>query len=437
MTGGAYHLANIRDLLVQGFDEKQLRTFCYYQAEFRPLHERLATDAGRTEIADDLVEYAERTLLLDALLAWAQAQNPARFEQHGPYHLGGTGIATLQKAPELAHPSAASPSATPSPRRTLKLPGCTWRIALMISASLLVLAGAVVLLWMWVIGPAQLRARYAAGEIHFSNSYLWRVNLSGADLSGIDLSYANLRGANLSDADLSEANLGWARMRGANLSYANLSGAKLPIAMLHRALLGEADLRGADLNRADLSGADLTRADLRWADLRDANMGGANLVNADLRGADLTWAELSGAKLVGANLDDSTQIEAKWRTVWQVLNRPGDVRDMLDDTDLSGAFLYQADLRGASLHGANLNSADLNEADLSGADLTGADLAGASLIGANLSSAQLAGANLRGADLDGTDLSDANLNGAQVIPDQLSKAASLQGATLPDGTRHE
>ena len=62
-----------------------------------------------------------------------------------------------------------------------------------------------------------------------------------ADLFRADLSGANLSGANLFRADLFRANLS-----GADLSRANLSGA---------------DLSGADLSRANLSGADLSRAD--------------------------------------------------------------------------------------------------------------------------------------------------------------------------------
>lgn len=437
MTGEAYHLANIRNLLIHGFDETELRALCYYQADFRPLHERLAPDAGRIEIVDDVVEYAERTLLLDALLAWAQEQNPARYAQHGPYRLGAPSIVVPQSVSNRARHLASSLSSLRFPRSRIRLPSCTWRSALLISASLLIAAGVAVLLWMWVIGPLQLRARYAAGETDFEYAYLWRVRLSGADLGGVDLGYANLRGANLSGADLSWANLGWARMRGANLSDADLSNAELPEAMLHGALLRGAFLRGADLNGADLSGADLGGANLSETDLRYADLGDADLSNADLGGANLLPAELSGAILSGANLDERTQIEGKWQMVWQILNHPDTVIDMLEGTDLSHAYLYGADLVGAALHAANLNGADLRESNLSRADLSGADLAGANLLNANLGNAWLAGANLREADLTGADLSFAQLNGAQVTPDQLSKAASLQGAVLPDGTRHE
>ena len=74
-----------------------------------------------------------------------------------------------------------------------------------------------------------------------------RAYLSGADLSGADLSGAYLRGANLSGAKLSCANLRGANLSGAKLSCANLSGADL----------SGADLIGANLNCANLRGANL------------------------------------------------------------------------------------------------------------------------------------------------------------------------------------
>jgi hypothetical protein len=49
----------------------------------------------------------------------------------------------------------------------------------------------------------------------------------------------------------------------------------------------------------------------------------------------------------------------------------------------------------------------------------------------NLSSASLSGADLRFADLRGADLSD-----ARVSNEQLDQADSLEGATMPDGSKH-
>jgi len=101
--------------------------------------------------------------------------------------------------------------------------------------------------------------------------------VSGANLSGADLSRANLSGA-----DLSRANLSGADLSGADLSETNLSGA---------------DLSRANLSGADLSGADLSKTNLSRANLFGADLSGANLFGADLSGANLSRADLSGANL--------------------------------------------------------------------------------------------------------------------------------------------
>jgi uncharacterized protein YjbI with pentapeptide repeats len=64
-----------------------------------------------------------------------------------------------------------------------------------------------------------------------------RANLSGADLSKV-----NLAGARLRNADLSGADLTYSRLGTANLRFANLAGAILPVATLRRA-----NLRGVQI----------------------------------------------------------------------------------------------------------------------------------------------------------------------------------------------
>jgi len=124
---------------------------------------------------------------------------------------------------------------------------------------------------------------------NLSDSDLRNVNLTGAILSGANLSdsdlrYVNLTGANLTGADLSGANLRKANLRKANLRNANLT----------RAMLNKADLSGADLSGANLSGAILERTNLTGADLSGAILSGANLSDSDLRNVNLTGANLTG-----------------------------------------------------------------------------------------------------------------------------------------------
>ena len=76
-----------------------------------------------------------------------------------------------------------------------------------------------------------------------------------------------------------------------------------------------------------------------------------------------------------------------------------------------------------------------------GTTFGGANLTGAKLIGAHLSNvyfveAMLVGADLSGAVLSGADLSDANLHEARITAEQLATVRSLQGATMPDGSKH-
>lgn len=139
-------------------------------------------------------------------------------------------------------------------------------------------------------------------------------------------------------------------------------------------------LKGADLRHAKLKAADL-----RGADLSYANFYNANLFDADLSGADLNNAVFNDAILFNTNLNG---------------------------TNLSSTYLNRADLRSSNLVGANLSGAYLDETDLRGSVLSDTDLSEACLAGANLA-------------------------GAKIPKDRLIKAKSLEGATMPDGTKHE
>jgi hypothetical protein len=112
-------------------------------------------------------------------------------------------------------------------------------------------------------------------------------------------------------------------------------------------------------------------------------------------------------------------------------------RIQLDNAYLRGADLMKVWMSDASLRKADLRGAHLNEAHLSRVDLSKARLVGAHLNEAELRRADLSGADLSGADLSGAILSQANLSGATgTTPEQLARAKSLKGATMPDGSIH-
>jgi uncharacterized protein YjbI with pentapeptide repeats len=179
-----------------------------------------------------------------------------------------------------------------------------------------------------------------------------------------------------------------------DLCWADFRGVNLCGGILHKAALGGANLCEATLWKADLSEADLSVGDLRKADLREADLSRADLSNADLREAYLNGADMHEGDLYGAKLNDAK------------LNRVH-----LNNADLSFARMIRANLQGAWLDEANLEGTNLENADLRNADLRKADLSKAFLEGANL-------------------------EGAKVTTEQLEKAKSLQGATMPNGSIH-
>jgi len=186
--------------------------------------------------------------------------------------------------------------------------------------------------------------------------------------------------------------------------------------------LDSADLAGVKLENPSPyvvnpgHGADLSGADLGLTDLRKVYLVSVNLVDANLRGANLDDANLSFANLSDANLRE--------------------------------VYLRGADLRGANLSGAELGrpganailaEANLSGANLSNADLEDADLSGASLKGVILSEANRTGGRLGGANLKGAILDEANLSKAHgITKEQLEEQAGpLEGATMPDGSKHD
>ena len=164
--------------------------------------------------------------------------------------------------------------------------------------------------------------------------YLIVPDLSGADLSRANLNHVNLIGAYLCETDLTMANVSDADLTGANLRGANLRGA---------------NLRGTTLNQANLEGTDLSGAHLMLVNLIEANLSWVNLSEANLKIANLTRANLSEANLKMANLSGANLSEVNFKL----------------------ANLSEANLRMANLSGATLENIQALKTDLSKAILTG------------------------------------------------------------------
>ncbi|HBB32424.1 MAG TPA: serine/threonine protein kinase [Cyanobacteria bacterium UBA8803] len=120
---------------------------------------------------------------------------------------------------------------------------------------------------------------YLKGRRDFASQDLSGLELSKVDLSGGIFYQAKLAKTNFQGSDLSNADFGQASLNRANLRDANLG----------RAYLSNADLEGADLRGADLSFAYLNNANLRGANLCGANLSNAKITEEQLALAKTNW----------------------------------------------------------------------------------------------------------------------------------------------------
>jgi len=255
---------------------------------------------------------------------------------------------------------------------------------------------------------ADLRDAIFAGltAFTFQQVDLRSANLAGAKFAGSNLSRVNLgqalpfsagvpefKGAVLTDGT-----------RGVDLTgqifpnlFTGFKGLDLTGAILTRVELSEADLERTTLNRAQMVGANLSFSSLKNANLRGATLGaepGHEKDAAKLRGALLTGADFSDADLRSVNLTGAHLYRAERETLL--------VRVKLDSAKLNDAICtgthFSGSLNNATFHGADLvnsvfNGATLTNTSFDDAYLQGADFSAAiSATGASLANAAVAAA---------------------------------------------
>ncbi|MCH2184785.1 pentapeptide repeat-containing protein, partial [Myxococcota bacterium] len=225
------------------------------------------------------------------------------------------------------------------------------------------------------------------------------ANLAGASLVGADLEQADLSNVDLSSADLSNATLTGAILAGVSAANAILDGVILECDTPPcQTLSGFSGLTGSSWVGAGLEGQDLSDLNLAGIDLRSANLQGtiwnrAILTDADLSGQDISDLDLSEvSQLAGARLDNA-----------RLTCAPDEACDPLASaSDLTGVGFQKASLAGVSFRNRNLAGANFRLADLSGADLTGSTATDANFSGSSLGGVSLTGVNLEGAWFDST-----------------------------------
>ncbi|RRH80304.1 DUF2169 domain-containing protein [Variovorax beijingensis] len=318
---------------------------------------------------------------------------------------------------------------------------------------------------------AKLRRRLAAADPqrrHFAKMNLTGADLSEMDLRGADFSYAiladaNLRGANLAGCNLTEAVLSRATLAGtclkeARLDKANLGGTHLDTCDLEAASLLETfchgtrftgcNLRSALLNQtqlheADIAGCDMqasrwTQVSLRQMVLRDIALDQAELNQVILIECRLERVSLNAARLVRCGFVTTTLAERVDLSHARLDACSIALRSAFIGVTAVGIFLKQCGLRGTSFAGADLTAAHLENCDFSECDFSDARLdglvAGESLFvradfsRASLRRANLIDANLSKSNLLGGDLREANLFRADVSQALIDATTLLEGA---------
>jgi len=283
-------------------------------------------------------------------------------------------------------------------------------------------------------------------ELYFllnSSRPLWlrRVNLSGADLSGANLTNADLSGANLSGANLSDANLSGANLTGADLS----DSAFIVLHMATKDMDDDTKLIMVEIKAMTEAKRKLreTIADLnRWI--------------TEERGKFADSSEIDNQPVSGAGHREATLQLAQAKTVW--CTRLADLlADFLDsarrliplelyvstsDTD-DALRLVIEEMRAMNEERRRQRetTADMQEEKRRARELIADEYkrfeGSGDISNPAVRRADHREATLYPADLSGADLSAANLAGAIVTDEQLAQAKSLKGATMPDGTVHK
>jgi hypothetical protein len=100
-----YDTATIHQLLLEAFNPEELRRFCRYRPDFRPAVNLFGPGQSHDDMVELLVDYCDRHVLFDQLLAEVKQVNPGQYARFEP---------DLRK--ELKKPPAETP-AKPAPEK--------------------------------------------------------------------------------------------------------------------------------------------------------------------------------------------------------------------------------------------------------------------------------------------------------------------------------
>ncbi|MBB74934.1 MAG: hypothetical protein CMJ75_10525 [Planctomycetaceae bacterium] len=178
--------------------------------------------------------------------------------------------------------------------------------------------------------------------------------------------------------------------------------------------------------------SDGAKRQAKLVNLQELELPGAQLTEADLKGVDFSSANLSSSDLRGADLVASNFSKANLEEVRFRGVQAGQVR--MEQAKLRGADFQAADLQGAEFFQSMLSEATIKFGQCKDASFREAGLRGANLEEADFRGANLVAADLRDASFRYSKLAGANLSEADLRGAQFALAdltgAKLQGANL-------
>jgi uncharacterized protein YjbI with pentapeptide repeats len=282
------------------------------------------------------------------------------------------------------------------------------------------------------------------------------LNLSEAELAGLNLSNLDLRGATLSRARLDSADLSGADLRGATLicpltERTTFRGAKLDEVYAHAFSAVSADWSGAhmpgaidttgslfhgvNLTRSVLSGGNYAGATFYQCDLTGANLSGCDLTGATfnecvLRDTVLTGATLAAGTITRSSMDgsDLRQTRGVGLTLQQITAMSDVQMDdaCLPELSVRSATLRRLRARGAVFTGGRFSDIGADSCEFHGSDLTETLLRAVRGRDNSFSCCALVGASLARCSLPGSDFRGANMENARLLECQLPESRFTQ-----------
>jgi hypothetical protein len=101
----AYDLKTVRKLLTAAFGDEELNQFCLENSEFRPVYEQFSAGMSKTQKIQRLIEYCERKVLMERLLALVKEEHADQYAEFENELTGGQKAAPVPPLPSSALPS--------------------------------------------------------------------------------------------------------------------------------------------------------------------------------------------------------------------------------------------------------------------------------------------------------------------------------------------